>query len=93
MPKVTSRFRLLFGCVDVKVLSSTLKCHPVCHGSECALHVRSDKVETDGIAGIDPTKSGTCQYEVNHNNDSKTHPSRGTPLKSAPWFPYSAATL
>ena len=67
-----------------------------CQGTNGAFGVILEDGKAIDIACIDPSESVRFDISIIDGETRKidpTYPSRGTPLKSLPWLPYSASTL
>ena len=63
-----------------------------CDGSKSASHMGVEDLKPVHVTGVDPAKSKNVSEFQSHKAAQQTYPSRGAPLKSTPWFPYSAST-
>ena len=81
--------------LDAEGLGSLEICVPRGERSEGAFHVGINQREAVDVAGVDPAETALQVSRLISEALSfvSTYPSRGTPLKSAPWLPYSASTL
>lgn len=79
---------------DIQGLGGLDEILPRSQCAQGALHMGTDESEAVDIAGVDPAKPGKpLAIHFISQSRSQPHPSRGAPLKSLPWLPYSACTL
>jgi hypothetical protein len=64
---------------------------PGAKSSKGALAMGVDMLESVNVASVHPSESVVIS-DTAHEEERSTYPSVATPLKSRPWFPYSAST-
>lgn len=79
--------------VDIEVLCLLSKGIPINQSAECPLLMRRDDAQAQHVTGIDPAKAIVELAIISLKSPCSAYPSRGMPLKSDPWFPYSAFTF
>lgn len=80
---------------QAKVRHGLLVVIPFGEGTKRTTLVCAEEGHTVDIASVDPAETtGMSANQIQSRVELwMTYPSRGTPLKSLPWLPYSASTL